>query len=599
MMDINNKKTSITKITRPKLSGVVLRKRLFSLLDGGRKKPVMWIAAPAGSGKTTLVASWLDDRKLPCIWYQVDAGDGDVASLFYYMGQAAKKAAPRYKKPLPLLTPEYLLGIPVFTRRYFEELFARLKPSTTIVFDNYHDAPLQSDFNEMIAHALDVVPEEVNVVVMSRGEPPAALARLKANNKMKIIGWEDVRFTFEESCRLVSSQGQRLNEDARRKLYDKTEGWVAGLVLMMTGAAFDHDGAPVVSSTTLFDYFESEIFDRAGLATQNVLLKTSFLTRIRAADAEQLTENRTAAHILEDLHRHHYFTQKYDEGYQYHPLFREYLQHRAYGTLSPAEVFLLQQRAARLLEESGRIEDAAGLLIDARDWSALIKLVLSQAEALATQGRSKTLENWILAVPESIRNGHAWLLYWSGICRIPYDPAAGRASVEKAFHRFEIDGNSASTLLAWSEVVDAHILEWNDFRPLDFWIDWFYKQSDIFSFPTVELEARCASSMTAALVSRRPDHPDIGVWAERALKAGRKVADPALKMLVCINTLFFYIWTADTANAELRTEEMAAISKGREVRPVISITTKWMEAPIYLLGPVTNPDWSPCSRPCA
>ncbi len=115
----------IAKIARPKLSVIVKRDRLFRLLDHARQKPVVWIEAQAGSGKTTLVADWLDSRKLPCLWYQVDEGDADIASFFYYMGMATKNAAPRYKKSLPLMTPEYLQGIPVFTRRYFEELFRR------------------------------------------------------------------------------------------------------------------------------------------------------------------------------------------------------------------------------------------------------------------------------------------------------------------------------------------------------------------------------------------------------------------------------------------------------------------------------------------
>src|ERR1039457_4973477 len=104
-MDKN--KLSIAKITRPKLSNVFARKRLFKELDNSKKKAVTWITGPAGSGKTTLVASYLDARKLPCLWYQVDSGDADIATFFYYMGLASKKASPRFRKPLPLLTPEY------------------------------------------------------------------------------------------------------------------------------------------------------------------------------------------------------------------------------------------------------------------------------------------------------------------------------------------------------------------------------------------------------------------------------------------------------------------------------------------------------------
>lgn len=128
----------VAKICRPKILGAVTRSRLVSLLDVARNQPIIWVSAPAGSGKTTLVASYLDEHKLPCLWYQVDEGDADIATFFYYMGLAAKRASPRNRTSLPLLTPEYLQGITIFTRRYFENLYSRLKAPFTLVFDNYH-----------------------------------------------------------------------------------------------------------------------------------------------------------------------------------------------------------------------------------------------------------------------------------------------------------------------------------------------------------------------------------------------------------------------------------------------------------------------------
>ena len=96
--------------------------------------------------KTTLVASYLEAYKVPCIWYQVDEGDSDISTFFSYMGLAVNKAAPRERKSLPLLTAEYLSGISTFTLRYFEELFLRLTPPFTIVLDNYHRVPVLRAF---------------------------------------------------------------------------------------------------------------------------------------------------------------------------------------------------------------------------------------------------------------------------------------------------------------------------------------------------------------------------------------------------------------------------------------------------------------------
>jgi len=173
------KQPSINKITRPTLPKVFPRKRLFRLLDQDRRYPVTWVSGPPGSGKTTFVATYLDARKLPCLWYQVDEGDADIATFFYYLGLAAKKAAPRIKQPLPLFTPEYQFGIPSFAKRYFENLYTRLKPPSVIVFDNYQEVPADSPFHEMIRNGLSEIPRNIRVIVISRADPLPVFTRLQ------------------------------------------------------------------------------------------------------------------------------------------------------------------------------------------------------------------------------------------------------------------------------------------------------------------------------------------------------------------------------------------------------------------------------------
>src|SRR4030042_2754774 len=93
----------IAKFTHPTLIGVLRRERLFTLLARKRQRPVIWVSGPPGSGKTTLITSYLEARQIPCLWYQVDKGDADPATFFYYLGQAPKRPAPKKGTPLPLL----------------------------------------------------------------------------------------------------------------------------------------------------------------------------------------------------------------------------------------------------------------------------------------------------------------------------------------------------------------------------------------------------------------------------------------------------------------------------------------------------------------
>lgn len=194
---MKSESVSFAKITSPKFSGVFQRKRLFTLLDRCCNKPAIWITGQPGAGKTILVSSYLEARELPCIWYQIDSGDEDIATFFYYMGIAAKMASPR-RRPLPLFTQEYIPGLAAFTRRYFEELYIRLKPPFCIVFDNYHDVKADALLHDVIRNSMEAIPEGVNIIFISRAELPGAFAHMQADNLIEVIGNKALCLTPEE-----------------------------------------------------------------------------------------------------------------------------------------------------------------------------------------------------------------------------------------------------------------------------------------------------------------------------------------------------------------------------------------------------------------
>ena len=313
-------RTSSAKITRPTLSDPLQRERLFTLLDAMAGKPVTWVAAPGGSGKSTLVASYIDSQELPCIWYQCDAGDSDIATFFYYMGLAAKSAVPCYKKPLPLLTPEYIAGIPTFTRRYFEILYSRLiavsttgdKVGFTIVLDNYQDVPANFPFHDMIATGFDALLDGVHIMVISRNEPPAAFARLRANGQIALLGHSDIRFTLDESGELVHARIPNLDNVCIKAMHEKTEGWAAGIILMLEAGSLGgmiNESTADIFSDRVFYYFAGEIFDRTGGSAHdyNFLLKSAFLPILNVTQVDKLTGADNAKRILLSMHRQHLF----------------------------------------------------------------------------------------------------------------------------------------------------------------------------------------------------------------------------------------------------------------------------------------------------
>jgi hypothetical protein len=238
----------------------------------------------------------------------VDEGDADIASFFYYLGLAGKKAAPRIKRPLPLLTPEYGLGIPTFTRRYFEDLCSRLKPPCFLVFDNYQIVPQASPFHEIMSVGLSSLPKGIHAAVLSRTDPPPVLTSLIANNKVSMIGWDELRLAPEESKGIARmDSGQRLSAEVIQQMHEFAQGWAAGLILLSQGAKAA--GAAPESSAfdpaKIFDYFASELFDRL---TGVHFRQTAYLPKITAAVAEKTPHRHAAGYS--DLNRGNYFTER-------------------------------------------------------------------------------------------------------------------------------------------------------------------------------------------------------------------------------------------------------------------------------------------------
>ncbi len=587
---------SLAKISGPSTSGIFLRHRLFQLLDhSSHGPPLVWIAGPPGTGKTTLAASWLDARQIPSLWYQVEKGDSDPASFFYYLGLAAKRSAARKGKPLPFLTPEYLKGIPVFSRRYFENFFSRMfssagrSSSLAIVFDNCHEVPERAPFYTILYEGLSVVPSDIKVILISRKEPPDVFIRFVANSLMKTIGWNELKFTLEEATGMVRLRGHEAPAEAMRQFHEKTDGWAAGIVLLLEGAKKDgieHVISKVYAPKEIFQYFAAEIFNRAEPKTRDFLLKTSIFPQMSLEMAEALTGNRQARVILSELNARNYFTQKLVSEinfYQYHPLFREFLQFMAGEAFSRDVLGQVQKKAAELLEKNGRPEDAVELLKTVEDWPNAVRLIIHHSPHLARQGRCKTVENWIKGLPETVIQGEPWLLYRKGVCRTPFSPLDSYELFEKALELFRSRGDSGGIFLSLSGLFDSIAYSFDTYNRFDDALNLLDEVLHKFQeFPSAEIEARLTASKLWAIVFRHPWRQDFKKTAERAHSVLPRISNVNIKTQVLHCLLMHHILLGELQTAWPLLGLFRELLRMSDISPLIAITMKFDESLYHL-----------------
>jgi len=569
------------KLAPPRLHDIATRERLFSLLDERRTHPLVWIAGPPGAGKTMLVASYLHARKLPGIWYQVDAGDTDPATLFYYLRQALP--SPRQAR-LPLFTPEYLPDLPGFARRFCRELFARLPRPATLVLDNFHEAAAATSFRAIWGEAATQIPEGVNLLVIGRLEPPAEYARLQVGELLTALDAQDLRLAPEETRTIVALRAH-LPETTVRALHERSSGWVAGLTLLLeharkTGAP--SDALEQASPQALFDYFATEIFAGATDDIRHLWLRTTYLPRFTAPTARALSERENADRLLDALYRQGYFVDRRSASttvYQYHALFQAFLRHRVEQDYPALERRELVRASAKALDAQGDAEAAFGLFAEVADWEAAAGSTLARAAELFGQGRWRTLQGQIDALPRAMVETIPWLLFWSGACQTQTAPGAGRATLERAYDRFRAADDELGQALSACAILESYYLEWGDFAHRNRWIDALERiLARHPTFPSPSIELRVWSTLLLALAYLKPQHPLTPACAERVWRLCRSELPAGERLMAATWLLLYLTMMEDVERMRAAALEFAPLTRSVDTTPLQRVGWSWSHA---------------------
>jgi LuxR family transcriptional regulator, maltose regulon positive regulatory protein len=385
----------------------VERAGLSHYLAGTTARLVL-VSAPAGSAKTTLVAQWraraAEGRRFA--WVSLDRGDDDPTRLWWYVVSALRRACPELRAE-DILT-ELRVQVPDITGTVLPALINELttvSPPVVLVLDDYHLIKERS-CHDQLTFLLLHLPPAIQIVLLTRVDPPLPLARLRASGEIAEIRQRDLSFTAAETATLVRAvAGVQLSEPDVSVLVERTEGWPAGVylsALSLRGHGSPHSFVTQFGGGNRFiaDFLVDEVVGRQPGEIQRFLTRTSILARMCGPLCDVITGAANGAETLEVLERENLFLvplDDYRKWYRYHYLFRQLLR-RQLARTEPGVAAVLRKRASEWHRLAGSVEEAISYALAADDVPSAVALITRHWAEFADLGRTATLRGWIHAL---------------------------------------------------------------------------------------------------------------------------------------------------------------------------------------------------------
>ena len=403
----------------------VPRPRLIERLRQQANSPLTLVCAPAGSGKSTLLSEWLDASNLPVAWVSLDEGDNDLARFVSYVLAAVETIAPTvHFQTRDLLQAVSLPPLELLAIILSNDL-DQISNDFLLVLDDYHllDNPqIDTLLSQLLLHP----PQAMHLAVATRTEPDWPLATLRARGRAMELRYGDLQFTEAESADFIRrALGDAFDQDLVAVLHEESEGWAAGLKLMMLVAGRDGSTARNWAELRSWEDFTNSLFSEV-LAQQpqevtDSLLQMSILGRFSASlcaavcrsDDNPVEAETRARALLADLEQRSLFVVALDahsEFYHLHHLFQGFLQERLRELKSPEEIALLHLRASEWFASRDLIEEALDHALAGRDATAAADLVARHRHVLYNREQFSRLTRLLRLLPYDVKEHNPELL---------------------------------------------------------------------------------------------------------------------------------------------------------------------------------------------
>jgi LuxR family maltose regulon positive regulatory protein len=432
-----------TKLFIPRLRrSMVARPRLGVRLSHAAEARLTLISAPAGFGKTTLLAAWLaaattDNRAVA--WLSLDQGDRQPATFWTYVLTALQAAVPGIgADALPLLQSAQP-PIETVLASVLNEL-AATSHDVVLVLDDYHlvDGP---DLRDGMTFLLEHLPPNIHLVISSRADPLLPLARLRARGELVEVRAADLRFTPDEVAAYLNDvTGLDLSPENIGALEGRTEGWIAALQLAAISLQGRTDIGGFIAQFAgndryIVDYLVEEVLTQQTDPVREFLLDTAVLDRLTGPLCDAVTGRDDASQLLITLERANLFIVPLDdrrEWYRYHHLFADLLRAHLLAQ-RPALVPQLHQRASLWYERHNHTEAAVRHALAARDFDRAAYLMELAAPAIRRHRQETVLFGWLQELPDvAVRRSPVLSVFYGYMLMVSGDLAGFEGRLDDA-----------------------------------------------------------------------------------------------------------------------------------------------------------------------
>jgi LuxR family transcriptional regulator, maltose regulon positive regulatory protein len=391
-VDVIESKVTVPQVRRDSVS----RTALVNRLRAGGAFPLVVVVAPAGYGKTTLLAQWAAKDSRPFAWLSMDERDNDPLVLLRHLAAALDRIDPVEPGILEALAVPPTSVWDSIVPRLTKHLSSRDSP-LVLVFDDI-DLLESEEAIAIVAALIENVPAKSMVALVGRTQPGLPVASLRVGAPLLEIGAYELALSRREAEMVLRGCGVELTEDELLELLQLSEGWAAGIYLTALAARAEDDGAHGEADMRyLADYVEAEYLKRLTRNERAFLRRTSVLEKLSGGLCDAVLESDDSAAVLDALERSNLFlvADEREHGwYRYHRLFRDLLAQEL-ANLEPDLVPVLNRRAADWYEAHDDPEAALGHAHAAGDSDEAARILGSIALEVHHSGRATLLETWL------------------------------------------------------------------------------------------------------------------------------------------------------------------------------------------------------------